>query len=283
MKSIRSIVFLGLLIGLFSVSGIAQKMKAEEIVAKHLDSIANAEKRATIKTQIAVGETTVNFISQKNVSTQGRIVLASDGTKNFLGMNLNAADYPSEKFSFDGNKAKVGYVRLGTRSILGNFISSNNFLLEESLLGGTLSTSWALQNLSNKKVKLSYEGTKKINGKETYAIGYSVSGGSDVDIKLYFDKSTFQHVRSEYKRISSAGIGTNPNQSSQFSETRFKVTESFSNFKEVNGITLPHSYVITYEVTGQRGTTEMEWKSVLTQFAFNQNFPDTTFDAEAEG
>ncbi len=266
----------------FSVGVAAQKMKAEDVIAKHLDSIATAEKRADVKSQIAVGETVVTFISQKNMTAQGRIVLASAGAKNFFGLNLNAADYPSEKFSYDGKKAKVGFVRSGSRSILGNFISSNNLVLEESLLGGTLSTSWALLNFADKKAKVSYDGTKKIDGKEVYALGYTVKGGSDIEIKLYFDKETFRHVRSEYKRTSSAGIGRTPDQSSRFIETRLKVTEDFSDFKEENGVTLPHTYRLNYQISGQNGTTEIEWSSNLNEFAFNQTFPDSTFDAEAD-
>lgn len=281
MKVLMLTVFSMLLVCLFAVNSIAQKMKAEDVIAKHLDSIATAEKRAEIKSMIAVGEVTVNYITQKNQSAQGRIVLASADDKLFYGMNLNAADYPSEKFSFDGKKAKVAVVRAGSRSILGNFVSTNDLLLEESLLGGTLSTSWSFLHLANKKAKLSYDGTKKIDGKEVYAIGYSVKGGGDIDVTLYFDKTTFRHVRSEYKRVSSAGISSDPNQSSKFSETRLKVMEDFSDFKEENGITLPHTYILNYSVSGQRGTTEIEWKSTVNEFAFNQNLTDAMFDAEA--
>jgi hypothetical protein len=256
-------------------------MKAEDVIAKHLDSIAAAEKRITITNQIAVGETSVTFVSQKNMTAQGRLVLASSREQIFYGMNLNAVDYPFEKFIYDGKKASVATVLAGNRSVLGNFISSNNFLLEESLLGGTLSTSWSLLHLHNKKAKLSYDGKKKIDGKEVYALGYSVKGGSDIEITLFFDKETFRHVRSEYKRVSSAGIGTTPEQSSRFIETRLKVIEEFSDFKEEEGVTLPHRYRLNYQVSGQNGTTEIEWNSILTEFAFNQILAASTFDADA--
>ena len=95
-------------------------------------------------------------------------------------------------------------------------------------------------------------GTKKIDGKEVYAVGYSRKGGSDVDVTMYFDKETFRHVRTEYKRTSSAGIGTSPEQSSGFSETRYKLVEDFGNFKTVNGLTLAQSYKVLYSATGQR-------------------------------
>lgn len=256
-------------------------MKPEEVLAKHLESIGKAEIRTAVKNQLAVGDVSVEFISQKNLTAQGRIVMASEGVKNFLGMNLNANDYSSEKFSFDGKKTKVAFVRTGIRSVLGNFVLSNNVILEESLLGGTLSTSWALSNIANNKAKLSFDGTKKIDGKEVYVLGYSPKGGGDLDIKLYFDKETFRHVRTEYKRTSSAAIGRTIDESARQSESRLKIVEDFSDFKVEKGLTLPHNYKLNYSVSGQNGTTEIEWKFVMSQFVFNQTLDAKTFDAEA--
>ncbi len=265
----------------FSTSVFAQKMKAEDVLAKHLESIGTAEARASTKTQIVVGDALVKFISPRNTDVQGRIVLASAAEKNFLGMSLNAIEYPQEKFSFDGKNAKVGFIKDGFRSKLGNFVVANDLLLEESLLGGTLSTSWALLDVAAKKPKLSFDGTKKIDGKEVYVLGYSPKGGGDVDIKLYFDKETFRHVRTEYKRTSSAAIGLRPEQSSRFSESRLKITEDFSDFKAEKGLTLPHNYRLFYSTIGQNGTTEIEWNFNLTEFSFNQNLAPNTFVIEA--
>lgn len=279
MKILQSSAFVALIICLFSFSAFSQKMKPEEILAKHLDSIGTSAVRAADKNRIIVGDADVVFVTQKNLPAKGRIVLASAGAKNFLGISTNSLDYPSEKFSFNGNDAKVSFVRAGVRSVLGNFVPSNKILLEESLLGGTLSTSWALLNLPDKKVKLTNEGTKKIDGRETYALGYVAK--SDLNITLYFDKETFQHVRTEYKRTSSAGIGTSPEQSSRFSESRFKITEDFSDYKTEHGLTLPHKYQIYYSLAGQNGTTEIKWNFSFNEFAFNQNLAENTFDVEA--
>ncbi len=280
MKQLKFLVIFSPLLLTLTLSVAAQKMTADEVISKHLDSIGTAEKRAGIKSLIAVGDTTVKFISEVNHKSEGRIVLASAATKNFLGMSLNATDYPSEKFGFDGEKLTVGIVRAGTRSVLRNFVQSNKILLSEGLFGGTLANSWALLKRPENKATLTYEGTKKIDGTEVYAIGFSVKGAGDLDISLYFDKETFRHLRTEYRRISSAGFNKDPNQSSRFNETRFKLVEDFSDFKAIDGITLPHSYVILYSTSGQNGTTEVEWKSKLTEFAFNQTFPDSTFNVE---
>jgi hypothetical protein len=259
----------------------AQKLKPEEIIAKHLESIGTSEARSAIKSQMAVGDAVVTFQSQKNQSAQGRIVMASSGNKNFLGLQLNASDYPGEKFSYDGSKAKIAGVVNGQRSFFGNFVDSNGAMLRESLLGGVLSQSWALNDIGSKKVKLSGGGLKKIDGKEYWVVGYAPKGGSDYDTSLYFDKDTFRHVRTEYKRTSSAVIGTNPNQSSGFDETKLKVIETYEDFRDEKGLMLPHTYKLVYSEIGQRGTREVEWAYTLNEFAFNQPMDEKTFDVDA--
>lgn len=279
MKHIKPFVLLALVLFVFSVNSFSQKMKAEDVLSKHLDSIGTAEKRASVKSQIAVGNGTVKFVSQKNLSAEGRIVIASSLGKLFMGMNFNAVDYPLEKFSFDGNKSNVSFTRNGARSTLGNFLQSNNLIIENGLLGGTTATSWALADLANRKAKISYDGTKKIEGREVYALSYMPKGGSDVDISLFFDKETFRHVRTEYKRIASASIGRTSDESARQSETRFKVTEDFSDYRDEKGLMLPHKYRLNYAVSGQN-VTEIEWLFELNEFAFNPNLDEKTFSAE---
>ena len=88
------------MICLFAVSASAQKMKPEDILAKHLDSIGTEENRAATKSLIAVGSAEVKSITKITTPVVGRIVIASAGMKIFWGMNLNSTDYPSEKFSY---------------------------------------------------------------------------------------------------------------------------------------------------------------------------------------
>ncbi len=268
---------------LFATSAtVAQKITSEELVAKHLDSIGTAEARAAVKSQVVVGDVVVTFISQKNQPAVGRVVMASAGTKNFFGLSLNASDYPGERFSFDGTKSKVAGVVNGQRSYFGNFVDTNEMILRDSLLGGTLASSWALHDLSRRKVKVSSEGTKKIDGKEHYVMSYSPKGGSDVSVTLYFEKDTFRHARTEYKRTISAAIGVRAEQSSGYDETRLKVTEVYGDFRVENGLTLPHTYKLTYSEIGQRGNREVEWAYTLNEFAFNQPMDEKTFDADAK-
>lgn len=71
-----------------------QKLKPEDILLKHLDSLGSAEARAAASNWIIVGDASARFISTKDQTVQGRIVIASDGNKNFLGLNMNSSSYP---------------------------------------------------------------------------------------------------------------------------------------------------------------------------------------------
>ncbi len=257
----------------------AQKMKPEEILAKHLEAIGTADARSAVKNMIAVGEVTAKLISKKNVPVKGRIVMASAGAKNFIGMSLNSSTYPLEKFSYNGDKSNIAFISPGSRSVLGNFLQSNKELIENGVFGGVLSNSWSLLNLDKNKIKISFDGTKKIDGKDSYAVSYGAKG--DLDIVMYFDKATFQHLRTEYKRTTSAGIGSRPEQSTGYNETRLKITEDFSDFRAEKKLVLPHKYQINYSLTGQNQTIETEWVFNLTEFAVNQKLDDKTFDPDS--
>lgn len=274
MKFVKSIALFAFILTV-SAQVFAQKLKPEEIVAKHLDSIGTTEARAAAKSRMIVGEVMVTFVTKKSQLTQGRVVMASEGSKSLLGMTLNASDYTNERMISDGTKASVGFAYMTRRSPFGEFVAANDSILSKGLLGGALSTGWALFD-TDAKGKLSGGGTKKIDGREVYAMSYSGKGGGD--ITLFFDKETFRHVRTEYKIMQSAGIGKRPEQSSGYDETRIKLVEDFSDFKDEKGLTLPHAYKITYTNSGQGGTSELEWAIVLSSFTLNPKLEANTFD-----
>ena len=281
MKSMRSMLAAFVLTVTAVSFANAQKLKAEDVVAKNLESIGTPDARAAAKSLIAVGNGTAKFLSNADLQSPGRIVIASEGTKFFFGINLESTTnrFADELYTFDGNASSVGLPRQGNRSALGLFVQSNKMTIEQGLLGGTLSTAWVIANISENKGKLSFDGLKKVDGKEAYVLGYSKKGGGDVDVSLYFDKDTFRHIRTEYKRMSSAGIGLRPEDSTKYDETRFKLVEEFGDFRAESGLTLPHTYRIVYSTSGQRGTTEIEWKFTLNEFSANQKLEPTTFKA----
>jgi hypothetical protein len=274
-KSVLPLIALSLFTLVPSVT--AQKLSAQEIIAKHLESIGTAEKRSAFKSIVVSGEVNVEYISQKRQPTSGRIVLATEGRKMFVGMNLNTPEYPQERFIFDGDKSAVGMINRGGRSTLGNFVQSNTIIMSHGLLSGTLGSSWLFLNAAEEKGKISTAGTKKIDGRETYGLSYSPKGGSDIEIKLYFDQETFRHVRTEYSATRSAAMGRTIDESARNRETRMKLVEDFGDFKETGGLTMPSKYRIFYSYTGQNETAEQAWNCVISEFAVNQKLDAGSF------
>src|SRR6476469_960600 len=122
MKIFKNLVVLSAVLSVLSIAATAQKLKAEDVIARHLDSIGTAEARAAVKNMIAVGDATAQFVSTKNQPVQGRAVFASEGQKSFIGMTMNSSLYPSERFIYDGKKLSVAAVQVNSRSVLGNFL-----------------------------------------------------------------------------------------------------------------------------------------------------------------
>lgn len=287
-KSIRFGFLSFLLVFSFVLSAsAADKQKAEEIVAKHLESIGTKEKRDAVKNRALVSDVQLNIKGTPG-DISGKAVIFSSGVKNLWGINLNSNDYPQDRFSFNGKDVKVGYIRPGVRSVLGGFIFSYDELLKEGLLGGVLS-SWALMDTGAKSPKLSYEGQKKIDGAEAHVISYMPKSGSDLDIKMYFDAKNYRHLRTEYTRVVAARQGSTIDNSAGQSPDRYRLIEDFSDFQSTGGLTLPSSYRIFYSYTAT-GTIqlsaaqnrEIQWKFKVTNFSFNQQVDDSAFEIEAD-
>src|SRR5215207_8184655 len=97
----------------------AEKMKPEEVVAKHLDSIAAADKRAAARTRVALGSSSYELRSGGRGKAEGNVVVASDGNKVLLSALFNTPEYPFERVGFDGSKVTVRHLAPGRRSPLG--------------------------------------------------------------------------------------------------------------------------------------------------------------------
>ena len=287
MKFYKYKLFATLLLFLFFIQVLpvaAQKMTAEEVVAKHLESIGTTENRAAVKNQLIFND--VEF-RQKGAITfiNGKGLILSSGEKNLWGMNFNSNEYPQDQFGYNGKDTKVAYAKPGARSIIGDFIFSYTSLLKEGLLGGTLSSSWALLNNDAKKSKFSYEGTKTIDEKETHVLGFSPKGGSDLSIKMYFDKQTFQHVRTEYNRIIAAVPTANVDGSGKQSPERYRLVEDFSKYIKMGNLTLPSFYKLSYSYSNSaavnvagKSNREVEWTFNVTNYSFNQQIDETSFN-----
>jgi len=282
----HKILAIGFICALLVTGALAQKsseekLTAESLLAKHLDSIGTTEDRNGVHSLMAVGTARATFFGRGGGVADGISVVASKGDKHMVAMKFNTSDYPFEKMGFDGKDFSVGYVKPGVRSTLGSFLRTNEKSFGNGVLGGTLSNSWALLNFDPKEAKLKYAGTKKIDGKKVYALDYSPKKGSDLDITLFFDTETFHHVRTEYKRVIAARQGATVDTSAGQSETRYLFVEDFGDYRTEGKLMLPHSYKMSLEILTGNGTTSYEWLMNLDRFSFNTPIDDKDFNVEA--
>lgn len=259
-----------------------EKLKAEDVVAKHLESIGPQAARDAVESMVAVGNSRAVFKVRNDAGAiDGKLAVGSEGNKLLLAMTFPSPEYVGEKLGYDGKKFTVGYLKPGKRSTLGSFILLHGEILKEGLMGGTLSSAWPLLNLAERKAKLEFAGTDKIANQPVYKIKYMPKGGSDLDISLFFDASTFRHVRTVYSRVtgsrlSAGGIDAQASQRA----SRYKMTEDFGDFKKEGDLTLPHSYNLLLELETTTGNSASKWEMTLDQFAFDQDIDERMFDAE---
>ena len=262
-------------------AGAQEKMKPADVVAKHLESIGSAKARESVKTRIFVGTSQVIFRTEPSGQAIGRAVLASEGDKLLIGMSFPTPVYPREQFGFNGTTFMAAFVTPGVRSMLGGFLMTNDVIFKQGLMGGTLSSTWPLLNASPEHSRLEYAGTRKIDDQEVHELRYRPRGGSGLEISLYFDKENFRHVRTEYKRLIPAQIDTRASTNVQTRESRYKLTEDFSLFKQEGELMLPHIYTIKLSADTQSGTFLADWTIKLTQFVFNDKIDPNSFTISA--
>lgn len=295
--SIKSTRYFLLVISILAVSAgnaFSQKLKAEDVVAKHLESVGTEAQRAATKNRIALGTVVVSFRAPNSGRAPGRFVMASEGEKHLIGMMFDGVpNYPQEKLGYDGKNVTVSYVRPGKRSTLGDLFAQYKSVVSQGVVGGSLSAAWPLYNLAESKAKLEYSGMKKAGDKQAHVLKY-VKGGTDMEVSFYFDAETFQHIRTEYTRTIAAqqggvsAAGQSPtqrdqaiNQSARQRESRYRLVEDFADFRKEGELTLPHKYKILVEITLPGGSYKADWEAELAQFSFNQEIDPKSFDVEA--
>jgi hypothetical protein len=255
-----------------------KKLTIEELIAHHLDSIGSAQARAFPKNRVVSG--TVKLIGRINtaVSIDGVVAMASSGVKLRYSMKFPSAQYTGEQFGFDGSKVLTGHLPGGLRSPLSLYLDQQNVMLREGLLGGTLSTAWAMLRVEQLKPKLEYRGLKKVEGRQLHEVSYRAQKGSpDLTVTLFFDAATFRHVRTVYEFKVPARLGLGPDDSNRFQEDYYQLVEDFDDFRAVDALMVPHKYRMQLNVQTSRGSNVFDWNVVVEQVSHNQELDDQIF------
>jgi hypothetical protein len=265
-----------------SLLAYAADMKPEDLVAKHLDSLGSQQTRAALKSRGVQGKLTMKIVigSQPGSSLQGSWGLVSEEQKSRLVMHFNYPDYRGEQFVFNGNKIYIAATAAAQDySRFAGFVHGQDYIIREGLLGGELSTSWALENLDKNHPKLTYEGLKKLDGHEVQDVQYHCKHSSDMQIHLFFEPETGHHLRTLYSMAVSPNMGRTVTSSVNQQEIRYTIDERFGDFKTTNGTTLPSTYSIEFTQETQSGRTDVyHWDMTIDQASDNVGLDPKNFD-----
>ena len=278
----RNLVLAWSLAGLF-YPAYAADMKPEDVVAKHLDSIGTAEARSAVKSRAIQGTLRFKILvggAGEAVGTWGRV--SAERKTNFV-MRFGSGDWRGEQFICDGEKTSYAKATASHQySDFAKFVSAQDFIVKEGLLGGELSTAWALQNPDPNLTRLTYLGLKKIDGHEAQGIQYYSKEADAAVVKIYFDPETYRHVKTVYTvltvpRGAQNGIRTSVEQQ----EIRYTLEETFSDFKTENGITLPRHYDLQYTEELQHGQTRVyDWDMTADRLNDNLDLNPANFQVK---
>jgi hypothetical protein len=247
------------------------KLNLDDLVAKHLESIGTAEARSAVKSRVAQGNVAFNERITGSVHLDGAAVVASSGPKFKCTFQFNNPQYPGEQFVFTGQSVHVSQIDPQSRSALGNFLVNESEIIQEGLFGGVLATNWPLLDVKTSGAKLKSDGLRKIEGRELYEVTYvpkKRSGTGDLVIHLYFEPQSFRHVMTIYW-LSATAVDPQQSQASDAGTRLTKVTELFSDFHSVDGVTLPTQWEIRFRVEPGRAQ-EFEWKVGISSVVHNR-------------
>lgn len=254
-----------------------KKLKAEEVIARHIESIGPQTELAAVKSRVATGPVALVVRVGGAGTLEGEGILASTGPKLRVNMKFPAIEYPAESLAFDGSKLATGFLPSGNRSRLSAFISQQDETVKEGLLGGVLSTAWPLLRIAEQQPRLDYKGLKKIDGRELHEVNYRPRKGSgELKIVLYFDPATFRHVRTRYSYTISATIGTRQS-SNQNPESYYSLTEDFEDFRDANGLMLPHKYRLQLSVQSGTTTSLYDFNMAFSRISHNEPLDEKVF------
>jgi hypothetical protein len=262
-----------------SVPLCAADLEPENIVAKHLDAIGSATVRSSLKSRVVQGGATYRILVGGSGAVDGKFVFASEGPQSDFLFKVHAGGYLGEQFICDGHKTSVaGTYADKRRSEFGTFVLTQDLVLRENLLGGVWSSGWPLLDIEGRGAKVHYEGIKKVNGRELISLRYLPRNRTDLDIFLYFDPQTYQHVLSIYELSVSTGLAGGETSQAGKQQTRYQIEERFSDFQSKDGLTLPTHYDLRFTIELSSGFTKLvEWEVRALDIMNNESIDPRSF------
>lgn len=236
----------------------AQVPSVAEIIKNHLEQgLGPADLRTVHQREVrGVGQAQARELTMGGLS--GTFTLTTTPSTMSLLVDFMTTTYEGELFEFDSAKASVGFSRraLGKRSALGTFMSANEVILREGLLGGVLNAGWPLLDQASRQPKIESEGLQMFDRRQRYCLRYRAKKGQgDLTIRLYLETTTFRHIATVYSASQAQNLGRTITSSSQESEIHFQLAERFADFQPAGGLTLPTTWSMDYDESGNRSTS----------------------------
>ena len=164
--SMKSGLVLTLLLVLAATVKAQEKLTAEDILQRHLDSVGTAAIRSAAKSRVVEATASYRILLAANPAHyDGKAVMVSEGNKLQMLLKINAPQYTGERFKRYGDRTSIEATNVNqTRSELGTLLESDDSPIREGLIGGVLTTGWPLFDMGAHQGKVQYQGLKKIAG-----------------------------------------------------------------------------------------------------------------------
>jgi hypothetical protein len=253
---VRSLVLLLLLASCFA--GAQSKLSPDELIAKHLGSIGTAETRAKEKAIAVFGVSMFDGLTTADDHFghfEGSAKLVSQGELFQYLSDFNSPLYDGELIAWNGKESKIATRGQNRVSYLATFFNRHPYFIRDGLFGGTLNKGWALENTSSHNPKIRFDGLKKYNGRQLLQLTYDpFKSEGALYAKIYFEPDTFRHVATVY-----------------LMDEIPRVEERFSEFKTVNGLTIPQKWDIY--LTDVDSAAILRWKIQLSEIRVLDSLP----------
>ena len=257
------------------------KITPEELIENHLASIGTAEARAAVRNRASSGRFVWEVIVGGTGRYSGETVCLSEGGNFHMKGMFDRPDYTGEDMLFYDGDTTVTKGYPDARSLLGSFMYTEKAVFKEGLISGVLNTGWALGRIDEKQPKLKYEGLKKRGKQKYHVLSYKPRrGSSSLKTKLFFEQESFRHVMTVYETVLPSSVRTNPN-SNILSVSKFRttVTETYGNFIELDGLTLPSIWIVRVQLRIATDSIIEEWTSTYSRMAHNIEMTAEEFKA----
>jgi hypothetical protein len=257
-------------VGLLVISSMGPRMTAEQkltpeaVVKLHLQALTAGAMPPPEETRDVKGAVSAMTPAKAAGQLGGTFRFTSGAGSTTLKLEFGTDRYEGETFTAEGDKVDVAIAdpRMGSRSAIGNFVARNRVIVGEGLIGGVLNRRWPLLDVAGRQPKLWYDGLKSLGGRELHRLRYRARDNQgSLEVELYFDPATYRHAASVYASSQAQALGTTIESSSQQADQYYRIEERFGKFEQIGTLTLPRSWSIRFERTGN---TANEWKYDLT-------------------